>query len=62
VPKCGVLTPESSGDQIDLQILKRYLCHSGVSPLVGFDVSQQQINLIRRFFSNAQTPHLAIPH
>jgi hypothetical protein len=24
--------------------------------LVGFDVLQQQINLIRRFFSNALTP------
>jgi hypothetical protein len=27
-----------------------------VSPLVGFAVLQQQINPIRRFFSNAQTP------
>jgi len=28
--------------------------------LVGFDVLQQQINLIRRFFSNAQTPDSVI--
>jgi hypothetical protein len=28
--------------------------------LVGFDVSQQQINLIRRFNSNVQTPDSAI--
>jgi HAMP domain-containing protein len=30
--------------------------------LVGFDVSQQQINLIRRFNSNVQTPDSAITH
>ncbi|HJN24649.1 MAG TPA: hypothetical protein QGG18_02980, partial [Rhodospirillales bacterium] len=34
--------------------------HSGVSPLVGFGVLQQQINLIRRFFSNVQTPDSVI--
>jgi hypothetical protein len=28
--------------------------------LVGFDVLQQQINLIRRFLSNAQTPDSGI--
>jgi hypothetical protein len=28
--------------------------------LVGFDVLQQQINLIRRFFSNVQTPDSGI--
>jgi hypothetical protein len=28
--------------------------------LVGFDVSQQQVNLIRRFNSNAQTPDSTI--
>jgi anti-anti-sigma regulatory factor len=28
--------------------------------LVGFDVLQQQVNLIRRFLSNAQTPDSAI--
>jgi len=36
--------------------------HSGVSPLVGFDVLQQQINLIRRFFSNGQTPDSGLTH
>ena len=28
--------------------------------MVGFDVLQQQVNLIRRFLSNAQTPDSAI--
>jgi hypothetical protein len=28
--------------------------------LVGFDVSQQHVNLIRRFNSNAQTPDSSI--
>ncbi|MDA1023684.1 MAG: hypothetical protein O2817_10145, partial [Proteobacteria bacterium] len=36
------------------------LSHSGVSPLVGFDVLQQQVNLIRRFNSNVQTPDSVI--
>jgi hypothetical protein len=30
--------------------------------LVGFGVLQQQINLIRRFFSNPQTPDSGITH
>jgi hypothetical protein len=36
------------------------ILYGGVSPLVGFDFLQQQVNLIRRFLSNAQTPDSAI--
>jgi len=37
-----------------IEILKHYIIHNGVYFLIGLFLAKQQINQIRRFFSNYQ--------